>query len=115
MSAVAVPRKWVKESAVRVFKHRRSGLLAASLLMLLCGCMGHTHVVGVGPTGLGTESVRQYYMLFGLVPLNDVDVQRVTGNLSGYEIQSDYGFMDFVLSPLLILFTGTSRTVTVNW
>ena len=107
-------RKWVKESAVRVFKHRRPGLLAASLL-LLSGCMGHTHVVGVGPTGLGTERVRQYYLLFGLVSLNSVNVQRVTGNLSGYAIESDYSTMDLFLSPLLILFTGTSRTVTVYW
>ena len=115
MSAVVVGPKWVKVSAVRVFKRRRSGVLAMSLLLLACGCMGHTHVVGVGPTGLGTESARQYYLLFGLVPLNSVNTQRVTGDLSGFEVYTDYSAMDFLLSPLLLLFTGTSRTVTVNW
>lgn len=115
MSAVTVSRKWVKEFAVREFRPRRLSVLAASLLMLACGCMGHTHVVGVGPTGLGTESARQYYLLFGLVPLNSVNAQRVTGDLSSYEIQSAYSATDLLLSPLLLLFTGTSRTVTVNW
>ena len=96
--------------------HRRcSRLLAASLLALLCGCLGHTHVVGVGPTGLGSDTVRQYYMFFGLMPLNEVNVQRVTGDLAGYEIHSEFGFMDLFLSPLLFFVTGTSRTVTVNW
>ena len=114
MSAVVVSPKWVKVFAVRR-SIRRSGVLAAALLMPLCSCMGHSHVVGVGPTGLGTESARQYYILFGLVPLNTVNAQRVTGDLSSYEIYSSYSTMDLLLSPLLLIFTGTSRTVTVNW
>jgi hypothetical protein len=39
----------------------------------------------------------------------------VTGDLAGYEIHSEFGFMDLFLSPLLFFVTGTSRTVTVNW
>ncbi len=77
--------------------------------------MSHTHVVGVGSTGMGTESMRQYYLFFGLLPLNEVNVQRETGDLTGYEIYSEYGFVDMLLSPLLIFVTATSRTVTVNW
>ena len=96
--------------------HRRcSRLLAVLLLALLCSCVGHTHVVGVGPTGVGSDSVRQYYLFFGLMPLNEVNAQRLTGDLAGYEIHSGYGAMDILLSPLLFFVTGTSRTVTVNW
>lgn len=100
---------------VNPFKFRRSCLLAVPLLVLLGGCMSHTHVVGVGSTGIGTESTRQYYLFFGLLPLNEVNVQRETGDLTGYEIHSQYGFVDILLSPLLFFLTGTSRTVTVNW
>ena len=82
---------------------------------MLCSCVGHTHVVGVGPTGLGTDTMRQYYLFFGLVTLNEVNVQRVTGDLSGYEIESEFSTVDFLLAPVLFFFTGTSRTVTVNW
>ena len=77
--------------------------------------MSHTHVVGVGSTGMGNESMRQYYLFFGLLPLNEVNVQRQTGDFTGYEIYSEYGFVDMLLSPLLIFVTATSRTVTVNW
>ena len=59
--------------------------------------------------------MRQYYLLFGLLSLNEVNVQRQTGDLTGYEIYSEYGLMDMLLSPLLIFVTATSRTVTVNW
>ncbi len=100
---------------MKIFNPRRSRLLATSFLALLCGCMGHTHVVGVGPTGLGSDTMRQYYLFFGLMPLNEVNVQRATGDLVGYEIHTEYGLMDILFSPLLILVTGTSRTVTVNW
>jgi hypothetical protein len=96
-------------------KPRRSCLLVVPLLFLLSGCMSHKHVVGVGSTGMGTQSMRQYYLFFGLMPLNEVNVQRETGDLTGYEIYSQYGFWDIVLSPLLFFVTGTSRTVTVNW
>ena len=59
--------------------------------------------------------MRQYYLFFGLLRLNEVNVQRQTGDLTGYEIYSGYGFVDMLLSPLLIFVTATSRTVTVNW
>ena len=37
------------------------------------GCMAHTHVVGTG-AGTGVEDeARQWYVLWGLVPINDVD------------------------------------------
>ena len=49
------------------------------------------------------------------MPLNEGNFQRVTGDLAGYEIESEFGFVDLFLSPLLFFVTGTSRTVTVNW
>lgn len=96
-------------------RRRRAYTLVVPLLILLSGCMSHTHVVGVGSSGVRSESMRQYYLFFGFLPLNEVNVQRETGDLTGYEIYSEYGFWDIVLSPLLFFVTGTSRTVTVSW
>ena len=86
------------------------------LLLALClpCCQTHVHRVGVGATGLGEETTRQFYALFGLVRLNDVDAQRLATDLAGYEIETRYSFLDMLLLPLLAPFTCTSRTVTVR-
>ncbi len=93
----------------------------AGLLLIVCFCgLGscgvHTHVhrVGLGPTGIGNDSMRQYYIFFGLLRLNDVDSQRMTQDLTSYEITTEYSFTDLLLSPLLLPWTVTSRTVTVS-
>ena len=41
--------------------------------MLFISCATHVHTVGYGPqTGI-KETNRQFYLLYGLVPLNSVD------------------------------------------
>lgn len=84
------------------------------LCLLLPGCVYHVHRVGLGPTGLGSESTRQFYLLFGLVSLNEVDVQRLATDLTSYSIETEFSFVDFLLTPLLLPLTITSRTVTVE-
>ena len=76
--------------------------------------MFHRHTIGTGPTGLGEQSARQYYVLFGLIRFNEVDPQRLADNLTSYEIESGYSFVDILLAPLLLPLTVTSRTVTVR-
>lgn len=90
------------------------GALLAALLLCLGGCVGHLHRVGVGPTGLGSERGRQVYLLFGLWSLNDVDVQRMASDLTGYSIETEYGWVDLLLTPILLPLTITTRTVTVH-
>lgn len=99
-----------------VSSHRISFRLAGVLLMcsLLTGCMSNKHVIGLGPTGLGETSARQYYILFGFVEFNEVDAQRMAGELTSYTIETEFSFVDAVLLPLLLPFTITSRTVTVK-
>lgn len=83
-------------------------------LVLLSGCVGHSHVVGMGPTGLGETTARQFYILFGLVSFNEVNVQRMADDLTSYSIQSEFSIIDLLLAPLLLPLTATSRTVTVK-
>ena len=51
--------------------------------------MSDRHIIGLGPTGLGEVSARQYYILFGLVQFNEVDTQRMAGDLTSYTIESE--------------------------
>ena len=95
--------------------------------MLFISCATHLHNVGHGPqTGIKVTS-RQYYLLYGLVPLNSVDTNKMAGidsngnYITDYEIQTQTGPIDIVLAFGLGVFTFgigpaiiQSRTVTVT-
>jgi hypothetical protein len=94
--------------------HRTARLGAALLAASLCGCVVNEHRVGLGATGSGSQSMRQYYILFGLFRTNEVDVQRLASDLTSYTIRSEYSWFDLLIQPLLLPLTMTSRTVTVD-
>ena len=95
--------------------------------MLFIGCATHLHTVGYGPqTGTKVTS-RQFYLLYGLVPLNSVNTNEMAGidsngnYITNYEIQTQTGPIDLVLAfglgaltfgigPVII----QSRTVTIT-
>lgn len=78
------------------------------------GCATHTHVVGLGATGAKTEVHRQFYWIFGLYQVNEVDTQRMSGDLTSYTIETRFGWTDLLLAPFLLPLTATSRTVVVR-
>ncbi len=88
--------------------------LAVALSVAASGCVSHQHVVGLGPTGTGSTSERQYYVLFGLLQVNEVDTQRFAPELTSYTIDTRFSFTDLVLSTLMLPLTVTTRTVTVR-
>lgn len=90
------------------------GIALAWLSLSAAGCMAHRHDVGVGATDTGEVSARQLYMFFGLVELNEIDTRRMAPDVTSYTIETKYTFVDLLLSPLLLIFTGTSRTVVVR-
>ena len=95
--------------------------------MLFVGCATHLHNVGYGPqTGIKVTS-RQFYLFYGLVPLNSVDTNEMAGidsngnYITDYEIKTQTGPIDILLAFGLGLFTYgigpaiiQSRTVTIT-
>ena len=87
--------------------------------LFLIGCSTHFHTVGTGPeTGL-TKVGRQYYLLWGLIPLNTVDTNQMAASMKtdNYEIQSQVALIDGVINFASMVTIGglvTSRTVTVT-
>ena len=67
--------------------------------------------------------MQQYYLFFGLVRLNDADVQRVVGDYTSYDVEVGFcnrdGFWesmgDFMVSMLFLPLTVTRQTVTVKY
>ncbi len=93
-----------------------AGALAALLLAvtLLGSCQVHEHTVGIGPNGLKTVRARQFYFMFGLFQLNEVDTERMASEASSYRITTLDSFSDWILWPLLLPLTMSSRTVIVE-
>ena len=91
--------------------------------ILFIGCATHIHTVGYGSQSGVKATARQYYLLWGLVPLNTVDTNEMAGvdingkQIEDYEIQTQFGVLDIVINWISIMTTGlfiSSRTVTVT-
>ena len=91
---------------------------AAVLLILgvlfIIGCSAHVHTVGNSPQGNTVTEARQWYILFGYMPLNTVDTNAMAGEATDYEIRTEETATDIIIN----IFTGVvsvySRTVTVR-
>ena len=93
-------------------------LLAAwsvvALFALLTGCATNIHGIGSGPAGSDVLEKRQWYILFGLVPINTVDTAAMAGTATNYEITTQQSVLDIVFNIFTSYVTITSRTVTVK-
>ncbi len=83
------------------------------LILFFVGCTTHIHKVGSGPQSYDSEELRQWYVLWGLVPINDVDTKDMAGDAINYEIKTEVTPLDFLISIPASTVTVTSRTVTV--
>lgn len=88
--------------------------LIAFCVITFIGCASHTHKIGEGPALNQTEVQRQWYILYGLVPINEVDTQVMADNRSNYEITTQVGFVDWLIMGVLSPATITCRTVMVT-
>ncbi len=84
------------------------------LVLPMAGCMAHTHIVGNG--GSSGESVEQWqwYAIWGLVPLNNVDTREMAGGASDYTIKTQMSIVNIILNIFTEYITVESRTVTVT-
>ena len=84
--------------------------------LLIVGCSTHVHTIGAGPQSGVTKTARQYYILWGLVPINTVDAAAMAGDANNYEIQTQLGPVDVVVGVASFTAVGglvSSRTVKV--
>ena len=82
--------------------------------LFLIGCSTHVHTVGTGPQTGQVETARQWYILWGLMPLNTVDVGAMAGGEANYEIKTSTTALDIIIGIPAFYVTGKSRTVTVT-
>ena len=67
-------------------------------VVFFIGCATHVHTVGDGPTSNKEVQTKQWYLIYGLYPLNDVDTQKMADGAESYEIKTQTTFMDGLIS-----------------
>lgn len=88
-------------------------LLLNLIVVFVVSCSTHTHTVGEGSMTGKEVSARQWYIAYGLAPLNKVDTNEMAGDAENYEIVTQASFVDGVINAFTSSFTVTCRTVTV--
>ena len=99
-------------------KTQISRLLALSsmfaLLLVANSCFTYQHKVGKGPqTGVVAQE-KQWFALWGIVPLNKVDSQQLAAGAEDYMITTHHTFLDVVLSSAAFFVTVNCQTVEVT-
>ncbi len=97
-----------------VIKRTMAIIVLTIVLLCMLACSAHVHSVGDGPRTGDSYQQRQWYALWGLIPLNEVDTNHMAGNSIDYEIKTETRFIDFVISYFTGFATINCRSVTVT-
>ena len=89
-------------------------LCLALLGVTLSGCYTMRHTVGNGGDGAKFAESRQWFILWGLVPLNEHDGGEMAKGAKDYTIQTQMSPIDFLFNLLTGWVTIYSRTITVT-
>lgn len=91
-----------------------SVVLLVFFLVYATGCSTHIHTVGTGGQNSQTVDSRQWYVLWGLVPINAVDTKAMAGDATNYTIKTQASFLDLVISAVAGIVTVNCRSVSVT-
>ena len=96
-----------------MFTRLSAALLIVAMLFVI-GCSAHIHTVGKGAQGSDVIEARQWYIVWGLVPINNVDTNAMAGGATDYEIMTSITPIDFIIGVVAGSITVSSRTVSVQ-
>ncbi len=87
---------------------------ALALVAALTGCYTLEHQVGTGAQGASEVEQRKWYILWGLVPLNEVDSHTMAAGATNYDVKSEITVVDVLLNLFTAWVSIYSQTVTVT-
>lgn len=95
-----------------MFRKLSAVILIVGMLCVI-GCTMHMHEVGDGAQGNDIIRSRQWYVLWGLVPINDVNTHVMAGGATDYTIMTEVNLIDALINAVLVEVSIHCRTVTV--
>jgi hypothetical protein len=94
-------------------KRAITALLCAATIVVVTGCYAHRIVVGSGASTGQQETAKQWYLLWGLVPLSSVNTKAMAGGASNYTIDSREEVLDILIYGITAGIVG-AQTVVVT-
>ena len=95
-------------------KRSLAAVLLIVFLLPMLACYNLTHVVGTGGDGARVVAEqRQWYAVFGLVDMNDVDSKEMSDSIVNYTVVSEMTTVDFLISIFTSIATIQCCTVRV--
>ena len=91
-----------------------STLCALTLTLFASGCYTLVHDVGKGAQSDASAEERQWYALWGLVPLGKVESHDIAGGATDYTVKTEQNVIDVLMNLFTAWVTIYSRTVTVT-
>ena len=86
-----------------------------ALLLALAACHALDHRVGTGAAGNAATSQRQWYVLWGLVPIGTkVDSHAMAGGAANYDVHSEQNVVDVIINIFAGIVSIHAQTVTVK-
>jgi PBP1b-binding outer membrane lipoprotein LpoB len=92
----------------------KSVLVVIAIALTLSSCYTLECAVGKGAQGSSVASKKQWFALWGLVPLKKVDTQALAGGAQDYTIKSQHKFGDYIISTFTGVVTISCLTVEVK-
>ncbi len=83
-------------------------------VLLLTSCATHVHTIGNGAQSSESTQKKQWYALWGLVPINSVDSKAMAKGAKNYTIKTEQSFIDGVINIFTGIVTVSVRTVAVK-
>lgn len=87
---------------------------ALALALPLTGCFAMTHTVGNGGSGGSQVTQRTWYVLWGLVPINEKDSEELASGATDYTVHTERDALDIVLNIFTSWLSFVSQTQTVT-
>jgi hypothetical protein len=96
-------------------KSLTSALLGVVLLSSASACNTFQHTIGQGAQGnTKVAEERQWFVLWGLIPINEIDGAELAGSRTDYTIQTQWSAVDVLINIFTGYITVYSRTVRVT-
>ena len=83
------------------------------IVFTLSSCFTMQHVAGTGSSKSIVEKQKQWFALWGLVPLNRVNPKDMAEKSNNYIVKTEFSFGDILLGILTFPITLERQTVTV--
>jgi hypothetical protein len=89
-------------------------VVAIMMAFTMSSCYTMTHQVGKGAQGSSVEKGKQWFALWGLVPISKADSKTMAGGATDYTITTKHSFIDLIISGFTNIVTISVKTVEVK-